>query len=714
MKRVKIKKVGGESHHTPFNQLKNKSTLSNSPFSSNKTLKPVEEEEANVEVEKGEVVISNFMEDGIPESYIAGGKRHSQGGTPLALPDNSFIFSDTKSLKIKDKELLKEFGMSKSATPAGIAKKYDFNKYKTILLNPDSDKKEIETAEKMIANYNQKIGKLALVQESMKGFKNGAPKIAEPYMLNNNIDPAMFTPQVQEPEGLFKTGGEKKRRVKLVKYANGGEGDPKETIENYDENKSYRPGSLVTFPDGTTKRISYAERRGQLEDLESTLRNLSPKAKQQLLEKTLNQIRDSKAKNLKSTDRDAAITKYENNPDALIDDLLAAQNQVYKLTTLSNSQSLAAGEKNKSIDDVTNGKGYKELIKIANENGLDLTVLTALPIIAHQAGFRALNDLQGMSGFENIQTHALGFADEGVGGDENVSAVDSIFGDTTAFQQVMSNTQEAQFEDYESPATIADVPQTKLDVPENNKIPAQYWKQDILGMGNAYGNLASLKKYLPWSAPVDLEQADPTFLDPSRSIAAITEATGAASQGINPNDIASRLRLQGASASQVANVMGNYDNKNVSIANQFAQSNAAIGNQESMMQAARKTSDFDKNTIANQQFDNSKRKAKAELTKQYQNAITNKWKTDAMNQLFPNFQVDAAVGGRGYYSGQTKELDGKSQPEGMSWKDHQMAAMEAKLSIEDYVKLNNLKEGGTMTNTFKQRKMQHFLGYTSK
>ena len=47
----------------------------------------------------------------------------------------------------------------------------------------------------------------------------------------------------------------------------------------------------------------------------------------------------------------------------------------------------------------------------------------------------------------------------------------------------------------------------------------------------------------------------------------------------------------------------------------------------------------------NQQFDNSKAQARQELRKHYINAITNRAKTQALNTLYPNYQVDSSSGG---------------------------------------------------------------------
>ena len=60
------------------------------------TMGATSEEEANIEVEGGETVVTNLNNDGIPEHYNIKGPRHTNGGVPLKLPAESFIYSDTK------------------------------------------------------------------------------------------------------------------------------------------------------------------------------------------------------------------------------------------------------------------------------------------------------------------------------------------------------------------------------------------------------------------------------------------------------------------------------------------------------------------------------------------------------------------------------------------------------------------------------------------
>lgn len=189
-------------------------TLAQKPASVRTSLGPVDRDMANVETEGGETV---FLPDknGLPAHYRIHGPRHHQGGVPMNIPPDSFVFSDTASMRIKDPELQKEFGMvikKKGYTPAEIATKYDINKFRKILQDPSSDRLQIETAEQNIANFQVKLGKLALVQESMKGFPAGIPLIAMPYLAKYNIDPAMILPvqlgqgQQQIPMGAYDQG----------------------------------------------------------------------------------------------------------------------------------------------------------------------------------------------------------------------------------------------------------------------------------------------------------------------------------------------------------------------------------------------------------------------------------------------------------------------------------------------------------------------------
>ena len=163
-----------------------------------RTIGGVPREEANLEAEGGETVVGQISGDGIVDHMIIKGPRHSSGGVPMNLPDDSFIFSDTASMKIKDPQILQMFGKSKgSYTPAELAKPYDISKYKAILMDPDTDRLSRNTAEIMIKNIVMKLGALSLAQEAKKGFPQGIPEIAKPYMEANGISEEDLIPELK-------------------------------------------------------------------------------------------------------------------------------------------------------------------------------------------------------------------------------------------------------------------------------------------------------------------------------------------------------------------------------------------------------------------------------------------------------------------------------------------------------------------------------------
>ena len=179
----------------------------------------------------------------------------------------------------------------------------------------------------------------------------------------------------------------------------------------------------------------------------------------------------------------------------------------------------------------------------------------------------------------------------------------------------------------------------------------------------AASDLASIKKYLPWAPRVDLEEPRPTFLDPTRELAAQSEqaniasqasASFAGAQGLGARNAAT----QGNASAQAANTLSNINNQNVNIGNQFEDKQVNIRNQESIANQQIATQMYDKNTIANQQFDNSKLALRGNLRKQYNNAVTNKANTAMINRLYPNQRVRPEDGGMPDFVDSGRDFDG--------------------------------------------------------
>lgn len=213
-----------------------------------------------------------------------------------------------------------------------------------------------------------------------------------------------------------------------------------------------------------------------------------------------------------------------------------------------------------------------------------------------------------------------------------------------------------------------------IDIPGK---PAAWWLQDTIKTTGAFGDLMGVKKYMPWAPGVELGTPRPTFLDPTRELAANAEQANIQTQGLaqfaGPQALSARsASVQGQAAKNAADILSKYNNANVNIANQFELKANDIRNQESMLKQATAQRVYDQNTVANQQFDNAKLAMRNNLRNQYTNAITNRWKTDALNQMYPNYAVDPSVGGRMDFVPTEKQVTGQTSggmtmQEAMDW-----------------------------------------------
>ena len=215
MYNIRIKKSPSNKHtgdQEGFGLVRNLAAMqtNNSEVSVNDKLGAVPREKATLEAEGGESVFGDVNRDGNMELMHFVGKRHTDGGVPADIPEGSFIFSDTKSLTIKDKEVIEKlFGLpfrKQGYTPGEISRKFDINKYVQILKSDDADELTKRTAAEMLKVNKEKLGILAFIQESMKGFPDGIPTIAEEVLSKMGVNPEQLMQEAQpqpqqQPQG---------------------------------------------------------------------------------------------------------------------------------------------------------------------------------------------------------------------------------------------------------------------------------------------------------------------------------------------------------------------------------------------------------------------------------------------------------------------------------------------------------------------------------
>jgi hypothetical protein len=793
-------------------------SLSTKELRKKTTLGPVPEDQANLEAEKGETAFIPDV-DGLPAHYQIGGKRHSQGGTPLNLPENSFIFSDTSGMKIKDPKVLEEFGMPKKKggyTPADVAKRYDINKYREILSDKTTDKIARETAEKMIANYNVKLAKLALYQESKKGFPDGIPTVALPYLAMNAVQPQdvlplkesqtpamrgaeaeieaasnpteeQFEAQQTEPMARYggvagriknnpllkkvyaKLGGSQKRfNPESGIYMTMGDGGPVYTDGNgvqYSSNTSdidipamfgyggqpmYQDGGKVPntpvdsskpadnkIPEDKIKKIDdptlavgdyYKDADGKVRKVTkikatdkivnksvSGKENYKPKfgsveedvKKGQTIMEDLEKKGFAKksgdgwivyrgaAKALSLADKDflTGLSSYNKDdsgkslgaPGFKIVSQSSYEDNSRKKQTKDGFYGYAdpsmvemrywqARNPNSSIedfekiDDATKLQNRKDMLKFYNYSDDEIAKLGDKindPSKLYTSDFVS-NKNNGLVKRNQEKFETAGYRSQL--GDDYKFGLEHM--DKYNMEMGPEGELIVNDEKKEKDPTDKDIPAGELDPKAKPQMGPEWWLQDVIKTAGAAGDMARVKKRLPWAPKLNPVLMDPTFYDPTRELAATQEQYNIGMQGATAyapsqalNSRQSQMAGQGAKAA--ADILGRYNNLNVGQANQFAATKTQVLNQANASNAEITKGLFDATTIANQQYDNAKNQARQELRSSYIDAITNKEQAYALNQLYPNYQIDPSQGGRLFFNA-GDELTGQTTADNAS------------------------------------------------
>lgn len=852
------------------------------------TLKPVPRDEANLEAEKGETAYGDLNGDGFPEHYQIGGKRHYQGGTPLDLPDDTFIFSDTRSMRISDPKILKMFNRKPKKggyTPAELAKQYDINAYRKILDDPDSDVVDRKTAEQMIKNFNIKLGALALAQESKKGFPQGIPVVAKPYMETMGISEEDILPKEEEtqqmaqqvmgqqgmpqgeqqammpeeqmamasqegmmaspeemgmsPEGMMRYGGMRRLR-RAQEGMTQAQPSPEEMAMMQQQGQQQQGGGDEMAQ--VMQQVQQALQQGaQPEEVAAQLiqSQIPPEAVMQIFmqlgvpQEEAAGIVQSVMQEMQGAQQQAPMAAYgmqmggydmpfsyshpyqmayggsldryqtkgevkqrvytaEELPEGARtvekytrgkkpgDFELQADGTYRKVTKYDLKPSASSATKQQTAADfAAQSEENKKLLEQANviiereigkgtiegdADGGDIKLLGNLNLpfneriilskalnsnknfgtdkfkVTKQSATTGYSQKSSRGDYKGTGSFVAGFTPEdyekryvyeqlkGMGADDETAfaEIDKIYSDptqkagarreylnflgvtaptddaelldanfyktrykdvTTAMERLDESTfrtpeaggndlisgfdhfdamgfeynpeYEAEQQEQEENDTDTETEEKDVNIPVPKYAP--WWLQDTIKTAGAFGDLMGVKKYYPWAPKYNPSIPDPTFLDPTRSIAAQSEQArilGDTMSKITPSSsiAASRLAgLQGELAKGAADTANQYDKANVEIANQFAPVQAEMSNKAQEYNLGQTKGLYDSNTLMNQQYDNSKRAMKQNLLNQYTSAMTNRWKTDAMNQMYPQYAVDPATGGRLDFKGGKKQ-----------------------------------------------------------
>jgi hypothetical protein len=691
------------------------------PLRTNNTIERVPRDEANLEAEGGETVYGDINGDGMAEHAKITGPRHAEGGVPLNLPDDTFIFSDTRAMRLNDPDLLAGFGKSKgSYTPAELAKQYDLNNYRKILQDPNSDAITKKTAEIMIRNYNMKLGKLALAQESKKGFPQGIPMISEPYLEANGVQQEQvmptYQPQAQQQaqgmpqQGMPQPGMEQQQpmpqempsgepiamspemmqQAPMAQYGMimGGYGMPYAEYGmamganpmNYYGRDKRLYGSAPMFANGGSVR-KFAN-GGDTE----------PKVtadEQKIIDEKWNGKTDAylefkKAEKAIKDNKDFRKKIYKNYEDVIKNpdnytrskanwyDALQGRSEAEVIDAL-----LAQEERNARLAafDLDAKATTQISVRGKNTNKEALELIERTPGLADlkdgfkkgylsQAAYIAYDDAVDPSK-KGLSIEQRGVDDE-LAGRRTISGIDNASTNTTLGQRLSYLPEEPAKPCDPCPDDTVPVRNAlgECNCPEEGERPeleniaepqaptvttAGWTAPDIVNYAGTFGDLMSINKQYPWSAPIDIIPPKPVYYDPTREIAAQTEAQGqqaqALAQFMGPQAASARSSsLQGTLAGQVADTLGRYNDMNVSAAQNYENQVAALANEEARLRAAQAQDVYDKSVLTRQNYENAVRQGKQNM----RNAFATGWKNASdiamINATQEQYDVDPRTG----------------------------------------------------------------------
>jgi hypothetical protein len=596
------------------------------------TIGAVPRNAANIEAEGGETLYGDVDGDGVKEHMKISGPRHSQGGVPLRAPEGSFIFSDAKKMAIKDEEILKEFGLSPRPggyTPAEIAERYDINKYKAIMEDPDADEISKSTAQHMVKNYQDKLARLAMIQEAMKDFPQGVPEVAQDLIqANQDMVEMAYGGYAPLPKAQF--------------------GFPWETFMNQSVPYTFAPGPGVNPQTGQSNATVVVQ-------------NKDPR-KPPVTIKEDDIFNQQVIADLKKKGYDIKYSPRIAKGDTKVPIRQARQKSgLYGDVQMAEIAELKARHPwyfaNRPKWDPTNPADVFDFQTKYDEE------------FAKQKGYLYFDGQKAFSkkdkklGEYTYNAPGLDMSqpvDPGTKYKCTPNGVVAVPGNTPTgggyfnIVEPLFNTYEealAACKPKEKPKEDPKINPNKNTFTGNEPTPFGWMTPDMVNMFAA----AALppKKYLPYMGAYKTITPDPTFYDPNRELAANAEQANIQGQYLanfaGPQSfLANSAGLQGKAAENAANILGRYNNLNVGVANDFSVRRADTKNKEMVANVERANELYKGNVIANEQYRNAKRQYLNNIAKTFGTAWNNRMNLGLLNATNPMYNIDN-ISGRSYF-----------------------------------------------------------------
>ena len=667
------------------------------------SLSSVPREMANLEAEGGETVLTDLNNNGTFGLYDIKGPRHSQGGVPMFLPEQSFIFSDTNKMKLSSKELA-QFGIEsrKKMTPADVSKRYQLNEFLGAKAEDDADHITEKSAELMLEKNMMKLSKLAFGQESKKLFEDGVPLAAYPYLQSIGQNPFEFAAsmdQRNQPMQQAKKGGEFEPH--MMYNPETGEGFKANKEEDHlrmadmgylHKNEMEEAGKKIKAQRG----IETAPVPGINPEVKNDAQELLGKLETMLGQEGVN---DEEVQKL-ITQVSSYLTKAGVDPEALSDVVEVAQETINELAdgripVLSDVASKMDNILKKQGIDVQDimdvgDPGIEDMQRRNKDTGFygDVTQDNISQwydnnkMVLQAMGYESYDDLVKKEGedwqknkkfvrsFQENKNKALAstwdndpkvreyFEKEGITKDQFISeygfdaskskgtnAVDGLFGEYTLNRRDFTGIPEPEPTPEPEPE-----PEKEPEEPLNPYTPREpeFWLQDKVKMSAQAARDRDL--FLPFEQPVERVEMDPQLMDPTRAIAAINEqkniTDSALAQFAGPQSFSARSsKNAGTALKAVSDTTARYDAANVGILNKADAFQAQIDMNTNAAERDRSKRLYDNTVLAQQRYMDEQNLDREQMADMYADAVTNKMNTYNLNTLFPYFDIMPGTGG---------------------------------------------------------------------
>ena len=673
----------------------------------NNSIKAVPRDEANIEAEGGETILTDTNEDGVFEFYDIVGKRHHKGGVPLDVPEQSFVFSDTSKMKLTKVEMEEmNIQSDKKLTPAKVSKNYKLNDFIGTLDNPLSDKIAVETAEYMLDKNKLKLSQLAFLQEAKKGFEEGVPLASYPYLKDKGLDPIQYSAEVQNiseqqaaAEDIAQRPVEQQEIIKqLSEFLQKPETQSQPEM-GADPNQMQ--GAPMEDPNMMAQGIPP---QGQMappmegdpfaqNPLQSFIPGQQlPQAKDGFNEE---QIAELKAKGIEWDDTKGTWISpngHYNEGQATV--LANEVKQGNTILTTQNQGDVGIGDEGGRQSKITDEHGNVSYGHTTDADGRPIKydpedfwrrtghIIGGIKDTDGNPVYTKDNfDMYNQEHVDAFQLEKNAYLDRIVEANPDIKSKytvdgefdkDAYYKDYHGYFGEVGQTYTAQDSllgeyTYNDPGIIAAEqtlnPEVEINPPleevEDPKVPdfdpdiempePEFWIQDQLKMMNLMGAKMNLKKHRPWEATQQAYTLDKQVVDPRSEIQDIHEQARIAGDTTawagSKKNMAAKLRAQGVAGKQISQIMDKSNEANLKSSIQTGNMNATIQNQVNEKNNAVHTRLHDKNIAVEQNFDNAVAKINTMLTDQLANSYTNMANTYNMNTLYPQFNIDPTTGG---------------------------------------------------------------------